>query len=61
MRDKLSVIPGFDYDIALENSGGDEEILKVVVGEIAEECEDRIADMKKCLAEGNYKDYGYRL
>ncbi len=58
MKEKLSVITGLDYETALTNSGGDEEILAVVIGEITGECEERIEMMRGYLDEKNYKDYG---
>ena len=57
LRDRLSAIEGLDYDTALDYCGGEEDLLKEIVADIAGECSVRIERMRKSLESKDIKAY----
>ncbi|MCR5357000.1 MAG: response regulator [Lachnospiraceae bacterium] len=58
LQRKLSAIEGMDYDTAMSNCGDDEEILLAVLNELCDEAVGRIEDMRRFVAESDFKNYG---
>jgi CheY-like chemotaxis protein/HPt (histidine-containing phosphotransfer) domain-containing protein len=56
--DKLKALEAMNFEEALENCGGDEGILEVVIGDILSDSAERIEKMRDLVKEGNYKDFG---
>ncbi len=50
-------LSGFDYDTALTYCGGEEELLREIMGDVAAECLPRVERMKKSLAAKDMKAY----
>ncbi len=57
MRSCLSAIEGLDYETALEYCGGEEEMLRVILGDIAAEAPARAERMRKNLEQHDLAAY----
>ena len=57
IRARMTAIEGLDYDMAISNAGDSEELLSVIVDEIANEYTDRISRMKGFIKDKDYKGY----
>lgn len=58
LMERLKVLEAMDFEEALTNCGGDEEILEVVIGDILSDSAERIEKMRNLVKEGNYTDFG---
>ena len=57
LKNRLSEIEELDYDVALTYCGGEEELLREIIGDIVSECSVRADRMKKSLLEKDIKAY----
>ena len=58
LRQKLESIEGLDYDEALRYAGGHEDLLADTVSIIAGECDEKIENMRRCIAAEDWNGYG---
>ena len=58
LRKKLESIEGLDYDAALRYAGGHEDLLGDTVSIIASECDEKIENMRRCIAAEDWNGYG---
>ena len=58
LRKKLEAIEGLDYDEALMYAGGHEDLLKDTVAIVAAECDEKIENMRRCIAAEDWSGYG---
>ncbi|MCR5332035.1 MAG: response regulator, partial [Lachnospiraceae bacterium] len=57
LKERLSSIEGFDYDVAYLHCGGDESILKEIMMDVASEGVARVDRMRRYLDEKDYSSY----